>query len=99
MDHFEHNFDDDKDNDDPLEAGAVLVTQVVVDHVHHLGAVVQLLVNNLSSLGYRWPGTATRGPPGPSRSRGCPAGPRRGSAGVSGSESHRSSAARNPSLS
>ena len=53
MDHFEHNFDGDEHDDDPLEPGAVFVTQVVVDHVHHLEAVVQLLVHNLSSLGHR----------------------------------------------
>ena len=53
MDHFEHNFDGDEHDDDPLEPGAVFVAQVVVDHVHHLEAVVQLLVHNLSSLGHR----------------------------------------------
>ena len=90
MDHFEHNFDGDEDDDDPLEAGAVFVAQVVVDHVHHLEAVVQLLVHNLSSLGHRQVATGGQ----EQRLEVLPV-----PVEVGGSESPRSSAERTPSLS
>ena len=52
MNDFKHNFNGNEDDDDPLQLGPVLMRQVVVDHIHHLQAVVQLLVDHLGPLGH-----------------------------------------------
>ena len=53
MENFKHDFNSNQHNNDLLKSSSMLMAEMAADHLHHLQAVAQLLIDNLCPLGHR----------------------------------------------